>query len=78
MGCQNRGGSEYLFMMWYSDGRKFWFYDQYVVFMGSGFPASVKRTGERLAKALKNWEGTSEDILYSGIGDRFWKKDELR
>lgn len=69
VGIQNRGTSEYFFMMWNKGGRKFWFYDQYVVFVGDGFPASQKRTSERINIALKRWESSSGDILYSGIED---------
>ncbi len=71
VGIQNRGTSEYLFMMWYKNGRKFWFYDQYVVFVGDGFPASQKRTRERIKIALKRWEETNGDVIYSGIEDKF-------
>ncbi len=68
VGIQNRGGSEYLFVIWYLNGRKFWFYDQYMVFVASS-EASVKRTRVRLKKALKRWKKTNEYVLYSGIGD---------
>jgi hypothetical protein len=72
VGIQNRGTSEYLFIMWYKDGRKFWFYDQYVVFVGAGFPASQKRTKERIKSAFQLWKSTEEDVLYSGIEDLFY------
>lgn len=71
LGIQNRGGSEYLFIMWLKTSRKFWFYDQYVVFAGNGFSASKKRTRKRLNKALLNWRKTNRDVLYSGIDDEF-------
>ncbi len=71
LGLQNRGGSEYLFMMWFINGRRFWFYDQYVVFVGEGFPASKERTSKRLDAALERWDATVRDVLYSGIDDRF-------
>lgn len=71
VGIQNRGTSEYLFMIWHKNGRKFWFYDQYVVFVGDGFPASQKRTSERINIALKRWENTNGDVIYSGIEDEF-------
>ena len=70
IGIQNRGGSEYVFIMWMKNGRKFWFYDQYVVFVCDS-QASQKRTGERIDKALERWETTDHDVLYSGIYDQF-------
>jgi len=72
VGIQNRGTSEYFFMMWHKNGRKFWFYDQYVVFVGDGFPASQKRTRERIKIVLKRWEETNGDVIYSGIEDEFY------
>jgi len=75
IGCQNRGGSEYFFMMWHRDGRKYWFYDQYAVLVGSGFPASVERTEERLLASLKRWDNTTENVLFSGVSDRFVDND---
>ena len=77
LGIQNRGSSEYLFIMWYKNGRKFWFYDQYVVFMGEGFPASKKRTSERINKAFNQWESSSGDVLYSGIEDEFVERQKV-
>lgn len=71
LGIQNRGGSEYLFIMWVRNGRRFWFYDQYVVYVGEGFPASVKRTSERIDRAFERWDKTDGNVLYSGIGDQF-------
>jgi len=71
IGIQNRGGSEYVFIMWFKNGRKFWFYDQYVVLVGEGFPASKERTSKRIDKALEHWETTDHDVLYSGIDDQF-------
>ena len=70
LGIQNRGGSEYLFVMWVKNGRKFWFYDQYVVFMGKT-DVSVIRTKERIGKVLVRWENSYCDVLYSGVEDEF-------
>ena len=70
IGIQNRGGSEYVFIMWVKNGRKFWFYDQYVVFVCES-QASKKRTSKRINKALERWETTVHDVLYSGIDDKF-------
>jgi hypothetical protein len=70
IGKQNRGTSEYLFVMWFKDGRKFWFYDPFIVY-GDGFQDSVERTGNRLNLALERWEESSYDVLYDGISDSF-------
>jgi len=70
LGIQNRGGSEYLFIMWFRTGRRFWFYDQYVVYVCES-SASPKRTGERIDKAFERWDQADGNVMYSGIEDRF-------
>jgi len=70
IGIQNRGTSEYLFVMWFKEGRKFWFYDSFVVY-GDGFPASVERTSKRLTQALERWEESHHDVLYNGNTDSY-------
>ena len=61
VGIQNRGTSEYLFVLWVKEGRKFWFYDRYVVFIGPGFPDSPERTSERLNEALVEYNHEEKD-----------------
>lgn len=61
VGIQNRGSSEYFFVLWVKEGRKFWFYDRYVVFIGSGFPDSPERTRERLKEALEEYNHDEKD-----------------
>ncbi len=75
IGIQNRGGSEYVFIMWVKNGRKFWFYDQYVVFVCDS-QASKKRTSNRIDNALERWETTGNDVLYSGITGHFNDKND--
>lgn len=65
LGIHDRGGSEYLFLMWYRDRRRFWFYDQYAVFFGQS-DASVERTRERLHLALLRWRVLKDDVAFSG------------
>lgn len=65
LGIQNRGGSEYFFVMWYRDGRRFWFYDQHVVFFAES-DASVARTRKRLHLALLRWRAMHGDVVFSG------------
>lgn len=69
VGIQNKGTSECLFVMWFKDGRKFWFYDPFVD--GDGLQASIERTGNRLNLALERWEESHYDVLYDGISDSF-------
>jgi hypothetical protein len=66
VGIQNRGGSEYLFLMWNRDGRKFWFYDQYVVFMPGRPDTTKKNTRIKLDFALKKWDSSKDDVIFSG------------
>ncbi|MEI6173237.1 MAG: hypothetical protein WCR01_05745 [Bacteroidota bacterium] len=68
VGIQNRGTSEYFFVLWVREGRKFWFYDRYVVFIGPGFPDSPERTRERLKKALEEYNHEEKDNT-SGNGE---------
>lgn len=70
-GIKNRCASENLFIMWFKDGRKFWFYDQIAVLVGKELLASPERTGDRLNLALERWEESSYDVLYSGFDDSF-------
>jgi hypothetical protein len=65
LGTQDRGESEYLFLMWYRHGRRFWFYDQFVVFVCES-DASVEGTRDRLEAALQRWERSAGDVIYSG------------
>lgn len=67
LGVQNRGGSEYLFLMWRRGGRGFWFYDQYVVLMSGNSAESYSRTANRLRRALAAWENGHGDVIVSGI-----------
>ena len=62
---QNRGGSEYLFLMWFRNGRRFWFYDQYVVFVAQSeaFPESTR---QRFDLAFQRWESATGDVVFSG------------
>jgi hypothetical protein len=62
---QYRGGSEYLFVMWYRGGRRFWFYDRFVVFVAQT-NASVARTSDRLDSVIRLWETCSHDVIFSG------------
>ncbi len=71
IGFKNRGASENLFIMWFKEGKRFWFYDQIAVLVGKELLASPERTGERLNLALERWEESSYDVLYSGFDDSF-------
>jgi hypothetical protein len=51
--------------MWVRDGRRFWFYDQYVLIHDAGC-SSVERTRERLDEAFEQWESCNQDVIYSG------------
>jgi len=64
-GIQNRGGSEYVFAMWRVGTRRFWFYDQYVVYMCQS-DASHELTATHLAEALGRWDTGTEDVAFSG------------
>lgn len=68
MGMQDRGGSEYLFVMWHRFGRRFWFYDQCIRYVGAapGDP-SPERTARALDEALARWEAPGPDVIYSGL-----------
>lgn len=70
-GIKNRDASEYLFIMWFKDGKRFWFYDQIAVLVGKEFLASPERTGDRLNLALERWELSHHDVLFSGIDNSF-------
>ena len=66
VGAQDRGGSEYFYLMWFRDGRRFWFYDQYIAgYVLRDPPSSPERTRARLDQALKQWETTDGDVIYS-------------
>ncbi|RYD70329.1 MAG: hypothetical protein EOP84_26885 [Verrucomicrobiaceae bacterium] len=65
LGIKNGGSSEYLFLMWYRGGRKFWFYDQYVVFVAET-DASAENTATQLHSALLRWRDTPGHVIYSG------------
>ncbi len=64
IGIQNRGSSEYLFVMWCREGRKFWFYDQYVVFVHESASVSQDQTSKRLNIALEKWEKAESDVYF--------------
>ncbi len=66
VGIQDRGGSEYLSLIWFREGRRFWFYDQYLVYVATS-EASVERTRSRIEAALGRWHGTRGDVIYSGL-----------
>lgn len=70
LGIQIGGASEYLFLMWYRDRRRFHFYDSYVEFYGQS-DASVELTRERLHLALLRWRFLKGDVVFSGPWDWF-------
>jgi hypothetical protein len=70
VGTLDRGGSEYLFLMWFREGRRFWFYDQHVVFVAES-EASAERTAARMDSALQRWNANAGDVIYSGIWGLF-------
>ena len=65
-GVQDRGGSEYLFLMWHREGRRYWFYDQYLVTCATT-EASIERTATRITTTLDRWQMTNADVIYSGL-----------
>ena len=65
-GLQSRDG-EYLYIMWFEEGKKFWFYD-----LIDDSPSSRERIVNRLNLALERWETFHSDVLYSGISDKFF------
>lgn len=71
LGIQNRGTSEFLFVMWSKDSRRFWFYDQYVVYVGDEFPASHEKTSYNLTLALERWKDSKYDVLFDYLCDGF-------
>lgn len=64
MGLQDRLSSEYFFLMWYRNHRRFWFYDQYLS-VASNY-SSPEKTLEFLNAALERWISTTGDVIYSG------------
>ena len=63
---------EHLFVMWQRGGRRFHFYDLY---FGSGFVEAsgvdlYARVREHLARALKEWETTDEQLVVHTLGRR--------
>ncbi len=64
-GLQNGGGSEYLFVLWEKDGRRFAFYEQYVVYMVKE-GASVEKTAVALKEAMNAWEQGGDIVVFSG------------
>ena len=59
--------NEYLFLMWFRHGRRFWFYDHYVSYIGFGTNVSIEHTRERLDQVFKQWKTTDGDVIYSGL-----------
>lgn len=57
--------SEYLFVMWERDGRRFWFYNRY---FSTGNPEghSTIRAAVALDVALAQWEGGATTVMYHG------------
>lgn len=64
-GLQNAGCSENLFLMWEKEGRRFSFYDPYVVLHG-GSSASTDSTRENLRLALERWHSGVEIVVFGG------------
>lgn len=62
MGIQYRGGSEYFFMMWYKNHRRFWFYDQHAVYVAIT-NQSPEQTLKRINMALEKWMSTNGDVI---------------
>ena len=50
--------------MWFDEGRKFYFFDQY--FSGFGGAQSPERTNRRFELAFKKWQTTKGDVIYAG------------
>jgi hypothetical protein len=63
-GISSRAVAEYLLAMWKKDGRYYWFYDRYVLYIIKDDPSSIARTRENLDKTLRLWdEGKTYVIL---------------
>ena len=53
---------EYLFLIWYRNGRKFWFYHKLIDYTGNSF---IDHAGARLKQAIMLWENSTKDVIYS-------------
>jgi hypothetical protein len=57
-------GCYYLYAMWRSGGRRFWFYDRFVLYdPPPDVEESPTRTAENLARALRRWDEGAETVL---------------
>ena len=62
-GCHSRGNAEWLLVMFREGGRRFWFYEQFVVIIGG--ESHVDRVAAHLDAALSRWDAGGKIVMYS-------------
>ena len=64
---QSRGNLEYLIVLWRVGNRRFWFCDEYVVYMGDeSTKGLVARSSRRLKEALGRWDSGCTAVVFTG------------